>query len=38
MLITQLHNQFLYEAKQSPILLSDLGNLEKYISESLKKT
>lgn len=34
MLITQLHNQFLYEAKQSPILLSDLGNLEKYISES----
>ena len=34
MLITQLHNQFLYEAKQSPILLSDLGNLEKYISEN----
>lgn len=33
-LIKSLHNQFLYEAKQSPILLSDLANLEKYISES----
>ncbi len=33
-LISQLHNQFLHEAKQSPILLSDLANLEKYISES----
>lgn len=33
-LIKSLHDQFLYEAKQSPILLSDLANLEKYISES----
>lgn len=33
-LITYLHDQFLYEAKQSPLLLSDLANLEKYISES----
>ena len=34
MLIEKLHNEFLNEAKQSPILLSDLANLEKYISES----
>ena len=34
MLIKRLHDQFLQEAKQSPILLSDLANLEKYISES----
>lgn len=34
MLIEKLHDEFLNEAKQSPILLSDLANLEKYISES----
>lgn len=34
MLIKKLHDEFLNEAKQSPILLSDLANLEKYISES----
>lgn len=34
MLIKKLHDQFLQEAKQSPVLLSDLANLEKYISES----
>lgn len=33
-LINILHDQFLDEAKKSPILLSDLANLEKYISES----
>lgn len=33
-LINVLHEQFLHEAKQSPVLLSDLANLEKYISES----
>lgn len=34
MLIKKLHDEFLKEANQSPILLSDLANLEKYISES----
>lgn len=33
-IINKIHNQFLDEAKKSPILLSDLANLEKYISES----
>lgn len=33
-LIENLHNYFLDEAKKSPMLLSDLASLEKYISES----
>lgn len=33
-IITKLHDKFLAEASKSPILLSDLANLEKYISES----
>lgn len=33
-LIKNLHNYFLDEAKKSPMLLSDLASLEKYISES----
>lgn len=33
-LIRTLHNQFLEEAEKSSVLLSDLANLEKYISES----
>lgn len=33
-LIANLHDYFLDEAKKSPMLLSDLANLEKYISES----
>lgn len=33
-IVEKLHNSFLEEAKRSPILLSDLANMEKYISES----
>lgn len=33
-IVEKLHDQFLEEAKKSPILLTDLANLEKYISES----
>ena len=33
-IVEKLHKSFLEEAKRSPILLSDLANMEKYISES----
>lgn len=33
-IVEKLHNSFLEEAKKSPVLLSDLANMEKYISES----
>lgn len=33
-IVEKLHNSFLEEAKRSPILLSDLANMEKYISEN----
>lgn len=33
-IVKTLHEEFLSEAKKSPVLLADLANLEKYISES----
>lgn len=33
-IVDEIHDKFLEEAKNSPILLNDLSNMEKYISES----
>ena len=32
--VEDIKNKFIFEAKQSPLLFSDLANMEKYISES----
>lgn len=33
-IVKNIHDIFLDEANKSPILMSDLANMEKYISES----
>ena len=33
-IVEQLHDKFIEEARNSPILLNDLSNMEKYIAES----